>query len=150
MTTKQNHLYFRAWAKAKSVYVQYAGYSPKEAEALRHELHREALGEDKSHTDFTNDDFDAVLDAFESVAVLESGPASASHRAESMPRRRTIYAVEKYGLNDSYIGAISADEFGTPDWRSLPLENLRALRITCRKRARSKAAKPAPNSGDPF
>ena len=136
MTTAQNQLYFRAWAEAKAVYVKFAGYSPKEAEAMRHELHRDALGEDKSHTDFTNEDFDAVLDAFASVAVLESGPSDGQSRAESMPRRRAIFAVEKYGLPDPYVTAIAMDQFGTADWRSLPIQALRALRITCRKRAK--------------
>lgn len=144
MTPAQNQLYFREWAKAKSVYVTYAGYSPKEAEALRHELHRDALGSDKSHLDFTNDDFDAVLDAFASVAVLESGPSDGQSRAESMPRRRAIFAVEKYGLPDPYVMAISVDQFGTPDWRSLSIPDLRLLRITCRKRARSHAKKKTP------
>jgi hypothetical protein len=149
MTAKQNHLYFRAWGKAKAVYVQYAGYSPKEAEALRHELHREALGADKSHTAFSNEEFDAVLDAFEAVTVLSSGPSEARDRASTMPLRRAIYGIEKYGLADSYVAHISADQFGTPDWRSLPIDVLRALRSTCRKRARSKSAKHVHDSDGP-
>lgn len=149
MTTKQNNLYFRAWAKAKAVFVKFAGYSPHDAEALRHELHRDALGNDKSHTEFTNDDFDAVLDAFEAVTVLSSGPSEARDRASTMPRRRAIHGILKYA-DDPYVAAIAVDQFGTPDWRSLPLENLRALRITCRKRAHSKAGKPASKTGDPF
>jgi hypothetical protein len=144
MTPKQHQLYFREWAKAKSVYVKFAGYSQKEAEAMRHELHRDALGSDKSHLDFTNDDFDAVLDAFEAVSVLEFGPHGHRERAAEMPRRRAIYAVEKYGLPEPYVMAISVDQFGTPDWRDLPFESLRLLRITCRKRARSHAKKKTP------
>lgn len=146
MTPAQNQLYFREWAKAKAVYVKFCGYTSKEAEAMRHELHLDALGSDKSRLDFTNDDFDAVLDAFEAVSVLESGPHGHRSRAAEMPRRRAIFAVEKYGLPDPYVAAISVDQFGTPDWRSLSIPDLRLLRITCRKRARAKAKKPAPEN----
>jgi hypothetical protein len=141
---KQNALYFREWAKAKAVYVKFCGYTSKEAEAMRHDLHLDALGSDKSHLDFTNDDLDAVLDAFEAVSVLESGPHGHRSRAAEMPRRRAIYAVEKYGLPDPYVMAISVDQFGTPDWRDLPFESLRLLRITCRKRAQAKAKNKTP------
>jgi len=58
VTKAQNLLYWRevgAWSRTRK-----AAGKPHD-NAARHALHAKALGRDKSHTDFTNREFDAVL-----------------------------------------------------------------------------------------
>jgi hypothetical protein len=58
MTEKQDKLYWREWAAVRAAW----------PDANRHELHARALGQDKSHTLFSNDDFDRVLGVFRALS----------------------------------------------------------------------------------
>jgi hypothetical protein len=138
MTPNQKSLYWRMWSKVRKSYIEFGGYSPEDADAERHHLHREALGTDKSSADFTNKDLDRVLDHFRTILVLAEGPTSGTSRAEEMPRRRLIWAIERTGLGDAYINSVVRDQFHTGDWRGLPERDLIVLRFTCGSRARSK------------
>jgi hypothetical protein len=139
MTPRQKLLYWRTWSRVRRLYTDIGGYSPAEADAQRHALTRDALGRDKSSADFTNRDLDVILDHFAAVLVLETGPSTAPARSEEMPRRRLIWAIEKTGLGDAYLDAISRDEFRTTPWRTLPETDLVRLRFTAVSRSRSKA-----------
>lgn len=142
LTPKQKALYWRTWAKVRKAYVDLGDYSAEDADAQRHELHRSALGQDKSTTVFNNRDLDAVLDHFQAILVLQEGPQSGPARADAQPCKRLIYAIHALGLPEPYIEAITRDEFQTSDWRALNETQLTRLRftLTTRARARKKTA----------
>lgn len=66
MNADQTRLYFREWNLVRR-HLLAKGIDPKQADNRRHELHRRALGADKSSKDLTNADFDKVLAAFRAV-----------------------------------------------------------------------------------
>ena len=74
MTKAQRALYFRKWSKVRKILIEWAGYSPKEADEKRHEIHEEALGKAKSSTKFNNRDLDLVLDHFDKWIGWSEGP----------------------------------------------------------------------------
>ncbi|MDP4848505.1 MAG: hypothetical protein NWR51_14725 [Akkermansiaceae bacterium] len=139
LSAKQKSLYWRTWSKVRKTYVELGDYSPSEADQQRHELHRSALGSDKSSAQMDNRDLDAVLDAFQSVLVLSEGPQTGPTRASEQPRKRLIHAILSLGLDDPYIAKITADEFRSTDWKSLDESQLTRLRFTLTTRARRRA-----------
>lgn len=138
MTANQKALYFRTWSAVRKVLIDLGGYSAADADAERSKIAAEALGSAKSSTAFTNADLDEVLDAFRAYLVLPEGPTTGPSRADSQPKKRLIWGIEKTDLEDSYIGAIALDQFRSADWRSLTEPQLVALRWTCIARARAK------------
>lgn len=138
MTAKQKSLYWRQWAAVRKVLIDMGGYSAADADAERHKIAAEALGEPKSSTAFTNRDLDKVLDAFRAYLVLPEGPTTGPSREQSQPSNRLIWGIQETGLGDPYIAAISLDQFHTEQWRSLSEKQLVALRWTCISRARAK------------
>lgn len=138
MTTKQKSLYWRQWAAVRKVLIDLGGYSSADADAERHKIAADALGEDKSSTAFNNRDLDKVLDAFRAYLVLPEGPVSGPSREDAQPKSRLIWAIQNTGLGDPYIAAISLDQFRSNDWRGLTENQLVALRWTCISRARAK------------
>jgi hypothetical protein len=66
VTPAQEGLYFREWGKVRR-HLRAQGIDPKQADAKRHQLHKKALGVDKSHSDFTNADVDKVFAVFRAV-----------------------------------------------------------------------------------
>jgi hypothetical protein len=77
MTAKQNALYWSEWQQAKRA----GGLTEPE----RHTIHIEAIGEDKSHKDFSNEDFDKVLAAFRAI----SRPTSLNSQVRQIEQPRT-------------------------------------------------------------
>ena len=139
MTKAQIFFYRSMWSSVKSVYMDLGGFSAAEAEEQRHALTVEAIGYPKSSTEFTDEEFDKVLDAFREILTIEWGPHKGPTRAQEMPRLRLIFAIRKIGLPDSYLNEIAADEFKVEDWHALPVEHLEHLRFTAGARARAKA-----------
>ena len=66
MTTLQNSLYFREWGRVRAACKQQGFPVPD-----RHFLHVKALGQDKSHLDFTNADFRARLSSSLTIYQLK-------------------------------------------------------------------------------
>jgi hypothetical protein len=58
----------------------------------RHDLHKRALGIDKSHLSFSNADFDKVLGVFRSYSQAEN--LNAQVRQERMPRTRLEHKIK--------------------------------------------------------
>lgn len=139
MTSKQKSLYWREWAKVRKVLIGIGEYSPADADAERHEIHRRALGTDKSSKDINNRDLDAILDHFEAYTALADGHGAGPSRAEIQPAHRLVWAIDHLGLPPAYIESIARDQFHTSDWRSLPVESLTKLRFTLATRARRRA-----------
>jgi len=130
MTPLQNSLYFREWGKLRAACQRKGRPVPD-----RHELHIRALGQDKSHLDFTNEDFDRVLAEFR--AISRPDDLAAQLRQQDMPRRRLLYTIRRLAPAP-YCQAIARDKFGTTDLDNLDLGQLRQLRITLAARARSR------------
>ena len=86
MTALQNSLYFREWGRVRATCKQQGFPVPD-----RHALHVKALGQDKSHLDFTNDDFDRVLAEFRALSQPDNLAAQLCQ--QDMPRRRLLYSI---------------------------------------------------------
>lgn len=143
MTPQQNRAYWRKWNEVRSVLTSVGEFSKEDAEAERHEIHRAALGTDKSSKDLTHRDLDAIFDHFDQYLVLLNGPQAGPSRAESQPVKRLIYAIERLGLPEPYLQSIARDQFKTSDWRALTERQLVRFRFTATSRARArKSAKP--------
>src|ERR1017187_9106865 len=135
MTPLQNSLYFREWGRVRSACKQQGFPIPD-----RHDLHVKALGLDKSHLDFTNDDFDRVLAEFRAISQPDN--LAAQLRQQDMPRRRLLYSIRRLA-DEPYWRAIARDKFGTADETRLALAQLTQLRITLAARSRSRTHRQA-------
>lgn len=134
MTPAQNALYWREWAAVRRV----------EPAADRHALHVRALGRDKSHTAFSNADFDKVLGVFRAITQPEN--LGSQLRQIRMPRTRLLHAIARLA-DAAYARKIAADKFGTRELESLSDAQLDQLRLTLHSRSRARArenAAPAP------
>jgi len=130
MTPLQNSLYFREWGKVRAACKEQGFPIPD-----RHSIHVKALGQDKSHLDFSNEDFDQVLAEFRAISQPDN--VTAQLRQQDQPRRRLLYSIQRLAP-EPYWRAIARDRFGTADETSLDLEQLRQLRITLAARAHSR------------
>ena len=135
MTTSQNSLYFREWGRVRSACKQHGFPIPD-----RHDLHVKALGLDRSHLDFTNEDLDQVLAEFRAISQPDN--LAAQLRQQDQPRRRLLYSIMRLA-DEPYWRAIARDKFGTPDETRLDLVQLTQLRNTLTARARSRQRRAA-------
>jgi len=135
MTPAQNKLYFREWGRVRSVCKQQGFPIPD-----RHDLHVKALGLDRSHLDFTNEDLDQVLAEFRAISQPDN--LAAQLRQQDQPRRRLLYSI-MHLADEPYWRAIARDKFGTPDETRLDLVQLTQLRNTLTARARSRQRRAA-------
>ena len=135
MTALQNRLYFREWGRVRAACKQQGFPIPE-----RHDLHLKALGLDKSHLDFTNEDLDQVLAEFRAISQPDN--LAAQLRQQEQPRRRLLYSIWRMGP-EPYWRAIARDKFGTTDETRLDLAQLRQLLITLAARARSRQRRAA-------
>jgi hypothetical protein len=135
MTTLQNSLYFREWGRVRAA-CKGQGFPVPD----RHSLHVKALGQDKSHLDFTNDDFDRVLAEFRALSQPDN--LAAQLRQQDMPRRRLLYSIRRLAP-EPYWRAIAQDKFGTDDETRLDLVQLTQLRITLAARSWSRSRRQA-------
>ena len=135
MTPAQNKLYFREWGRVRSVCKQQGFPIPD-----RHDLHVKALGLDRSHLDFTNEDLDQVLAEFRAISQPDN--LAAQLRQQDQPRRRLLYSIMRLA-DEPYWRAIARDKFGTPDETRLDLVQLTQLRNTLTARARSRQRRAA-------
>lgn len=135
MTALQNSLYFREWGRVRAACRQQGFPVPD-----RHSFHVKALGQDKSHLDFSNPDLDRVLAEFR--AISQPNNLAAQLRQQEMPRRRLLYSIRRLA-DEPYWRAIARDKFGTDDETRLDLVQLTQLRITLAARARSRSRRQA-------
>lgn len=138
MTAKQNAWYWREWSA-----VRRACAAQGRPEPDRHEFHTRALGADKSHTAFTNLDFDLVLREFWTVSKPDS--VDAQMRQENMERTRLLEGIrlraEEYGWGG--FATILLERFGTKDVEGLTDAQLGQLRDTLAARLHERAKKEA-------
>jgi hypothetical protein len=135
MTTSQNRLYFREWGRVQATCKQQGFPIPD-----RHGLHVKALGLDKSHLDFTNEDLDQVLAEFRAISQPDN--LAAQLRQQDQPRIRLLYSIRRLAPKP-YWRSIAQDKFGTADETRLDLVQLRQLLMTLAARARSRQRRAA-------
>lgn len=85
MNAAQTRKYWWEWSRTRVFYVG-RGLTPEAADQKRHDLHRKALGRDKSSKSFTNADLDSVIGAFR--AVWDGGNLDAQLRQLDQPEER--------------------------------------------------------------
>ena len=136
MTAKQSATYWRKWGRVRKVLIELGEFSKEDADAQRHEIHREALGAEKSSKDLTNRDLDKIFDAFDAVLVMVDGPGKGDRTEQ--PRKRLVWAIEHTGLEAAYLAKLCADKHGHDDWRSLPMDDLEKFRFTANARAQAR------------
>ncbi len=88
MSPRQTALYFREWG-----YVRGYCKRHRQPEPDRHELHRQALGYDKSSKEFTNAEFDKVLGVFRSMSM--PGSVNSQVRQLEEPRTRKLGKIRE-------------------------------------------------------
>ncbi len=135
MTKAQTSLYWRTWSDVRKSLIDFGGYTTKEADAKRQEIHVEALGSNKSSKALNNRDLDIILDHFRSHLVLAQGPTTGPTREKQQPCDRLIYAINALGLPEPYLKSIARDQFGTSEWRKLSEIELTKFRFTATSRA---------------
>ena len=122
-----------AWSRVRKALVEFGDFSPADAEAERKVIQREAIKSDKSSKDFTNDELNLVLDAFDKILVLFDGPSTGPTRNAA----NRIWSIEQLGLGESTIAHLAQDAYGSGDWRKLTERRLTCLLYTCTRHART-------------
>jgi len=104
LTKAQNTLYFREWGAAKKALIA-GGRAPKDAEAMRHELHSRVLGYDKPHVRLTNAELDAILGAFRAISRADDVDAQLRQIEQPITRAQRVVAdlQSEMDLSDAYI-----------------------------------------------
>ncbi len=101
---------------------------------LRHATHRVALGHDKSAKDLTNPELDKVAALMKLLAEPDDLDAILDFlHPENAARDRLLYSIERLA-DDPYTRRVSADRWGTAEWRDLDLQQLKQLAMTLRAR----------------
>jgi hypothetical protein len=136
MTPAQTKRYWREWSRVRKILIELGEFSKEDADAHRHEIHRQALGSDKSSKAFTNRDLDKIFAAFRAILVMEDGPRKGPE--ENQACKRLIWAIDQLGLPEPYLEKIARDQFGTSEWRKLPEDQLSKFRMTATARAGQK------------
>lgn len=104
----QQLLYFREWAAVKRVLMPgRETFTKLEENERRHAITIEALGADKSSTDFTNDDFDKVLAAFRAI----SQPGNLQAQLDALDGRKKRLRFGIMSTARKLVGAEDADAY---------------------------------------
>jgi hypothetical protein len=121
ITPRQNALYWREWAAAKRALMPgRSTWTKYEESQRRHKVTIDSLGYDKSHSEFTNKEFDLVLGGLR--AISQPGNLGAQLRQVRGDHVRALYALErvmkKLGVDRNYVqGIIDHMDFSAPDGR---------------------------------
>ena len=139
MTAAQTALYWREWSAVRRV----------QPEADRHELHRRALGRDKSSKLFNNGDLDKVLAEF--WAISKPGDLNAQMRQQNQAGLRLRVSIREK-VADGYWQSICADRHWPLDLELLTLVQLTQLRdtIAARKCAQGREERELVSENEPF
>jgi hypothetical protein len=129
ISTKQDHWYWREWGKV----VRYCR-AHHQAEPDRHAIHRGVCGEDRSHKDFDQEDFELVIADF--LALSEPANLLSQLRLRDGARKRLLYRVQRLAP-PNYTAKIAEGRFRTTDLSSLDHTSLLQLRNTLAARSNS-------------
>lgn len=162
MSPAQNKLYYREWGAVRKM-LRAEGLSPSESDKMRHKLHEQALGADKSSKEFTNSDLDKVLAIFR--AKTRPTDTAGQIRQLQQGKKRYLQAfnklVQELNLTNAYIDGIARKICKKPI-RECSEKDFRKLIAALNAHKRRQAKKIAPfvesestyngptNEGDPF
>jgi hypothetical protein len=133
MSPKQRFKYWRLWRSA----CRKRHWDEKDSD-LRHQVHREALGQDKSHLKFTNGDLDRIYRFMELLIDPDNLAAVLFfQQPEQEQKKRLVWSIERLAAR-RYIESISDDRFGTIYYSNLGVAELEQLRNTIKARMRAK------------
>ena len=144
MNAAQTALYFREWGLVRKFYLA-RGIDPKQVDNKRHDLHRKALGHDKSSKDFTNANLDAVLAVFR--GVYDASNFDAQMALQEQPELRVTILQARIqilrlsigltpGRESSYVAGIARKLFGTDQLGQLNSHQLGKLEGVLMQRVR--------------
>jgi hypothetical protein len=137
--------YWREWTKVRA----------ERPELDRHEFHVQIFGEDKSHVDFTNDDFDDFLAACK--AVYDPGNLQAQLDALNGRKKRLLYGITRdavrMGVGLDYVAGIvrqmnEKGTLGSSKLENLDPDDLHRVRIALTKVDRRGMTIAAPELSD--
>lgn len=92
MSPAQTNLYFFEWGQVRKHFLA-KGIDSKQADHKRHELHKRALGRDKSSKAFSNPELDKVIAVFR--AVSDGGNLEAQLAQLDQPENRRVRMIER-------------------------------------------------------
>lgn len=127
MNAAQTAKYFWEWGRAREHFIG-KGMTHAQADAKRHELHRKALGRDKSSKAFTNADLDKVIAVFRAVwdgGNLDAQLAQidqAENRRAGVIRRIAVLMLHlgaHPGSESAYVRGMSKKLFGDDQYQQL-------------------------------
>lgn len=141
LTRNQNALYWREWSAVKSVLMPGRSTWTKDEETQRrHALHIQAIGDEKSHVDFDNEDFDHVLGAFR--AISRPTDLNAQLHALNGQKTRLLFGIRRsaisIGVNEPYVAGIvrtmnAEGKLGSAELEELHPKDLVKVMIALRK-----------------
>ena len=109
LTQSQLGLHWRLWKSVKAKLMPgRETWTKHEEDQQRHALYVQALGQEKSLTEFDNDDFDKVKAAM--LAVIEPGNLNAQLQALNGQRKRLLFGIrglaKSMGVDEFYVAGI--------------------------------------------
>lgn len=104
---KRSRHYAPQWSPAKDgkYWNEWKAVRAVKPDLDRHAFHVEVFGEDKSHVDFTNDDFDAFLAACK--AITEPGNLQAQLDALNGRKKRLLFGITRAASPDYVAGIVA-------------------------------------------
>lgn len=160
MTPAQHRKYLREWGLCRRVFRK-QGLEPPACDAKRHELHKRALGHDKSSLDLTNAEFDEILAVFSSISrpadlktqlrLQEQAPEREAMRTKRITDLLEILDVDIEGRTE-YLDELCRRICGRP-WNRLgetEKEKIAGVLADRSRRHKQKMASTDEANGDPF
>lgn len=153
LSKAQIGLHWRLWARVKAI--QMPGretWTKHEEDQRRREIYTQALGDEKSLTEFDNDDFDKVKAAM--LAIVEPGNLNAQLHALNGQRKRLLFGIrnlaQSMGAGPAYVAGIvermnAEGKLGSADLEELHPRELTKVMVALRKHEhRGVIAEPEP------
>lgn len=131
MTRPQKFKYFKLWQAA----CKRNGWKSSDR-VKRMEIHRLALGSEKSSETLTNRDLDWVYAALE--LAIDPDNLNAQLKLDSRdggPLKRVMWSLDQYE-EEPLVRSICRDKFGTVEWTTLSLQQARQLLMTVQRHYR--------------
>lgn len=153
MTQAQLALYRFEWGRTRK-WLRAHGRTPERADSMRHEIHKAALGVDKSSLEFTNADLDKVLAKLRSYSdganldaqlAAEDQPAHRIQALVANARELAAAVVSREGTERAYLDGLAKRVFKNGDYQALQERQLQQLCGILARRKRQLA-----NAGNPF
>jgi hypothetical protein len=151
MTALQHRKYLSEWGLVRK-HFRAKGLEPKACDAKRHELHKRALGHDKSSLDLTNAEFDKVLAVFSGISRPSDLGTQIRLQEQASSRMDLLHAraaelLDRLDIKpagrDGYLDFLSRRICGRP-WVQLAEIEVARINGVLEQRARKVAEKAEP------